>query len=433
MEATIAEVKSLSHEGRGVASVDGKTVFIEGALPGEKVSFTYRKRKPRFDEAKVLEILQASPERTEPRCKHFSVCGGCSLQHLDPKAQIEFKQKVVLEQLLHFGGVEPELVLPPILGSAFGYRTRARLGVKFVAKKAGVLVGFREKDPRYIADLEHCDILHPSIGYSLLKLKALLSQLAAFKSIPQIEVAVGENQAALIFRNLLALQDSDQEALINFGRQEGIAIYLQPAGPGSIFPLFTLGQDEFLRYSLPDFNLEFKFKPSDFTQVNPGINRQMVNKVIELLAPQSSDRILDLFCGLGNFTLALGRFASKVVGVEGDPKMVERALQNAKENNVLGAEFYAQPLHLPFETASWAAQPFNKILLDPPRTGALECLPFLAKQKASRIVYVSCNPATLARDLGELVKKHKYQLKSLCVLDMFPHTTHVESIAVLER
>lgn len=429
----VAEIQALSHEGRGIAKIAGKTVFIDGALPGETVKFSYQKRKRRYDEGKVIEIIQASQDRVVAPCPHFSLCGGCSLQHLDPNAQLLFKQNMVLEQLRHFGGVSPERILPPLLGPTTGYRRRARLGVKYVIKKEKMLIGFREKRNSLLADLEGCEVLHPSVGKIFDKLKKLVSALRASMSIPQIEVAIGDTVCALIFRHLEDLHEKDKALLIAFGIEHQIDIYLQPAGPESvhrIWPALTVERP--LSYQLPEFGVEIRFQPGDFTQVNAAMNQQMVAKVVDYLHLQPSDSVLDLFCGLGNFTLPLAKHAHKVVGVEGGALAVKRAKENALWNNIQNVEFYQANLQESVLQAPWTSQTYDKILLDPPRTGAIEMIPLLASFKASRIVYVSCNPATLARDIGELVKQG-YTLESIGLLDMFPHTTHVESIAVLQR
>jgi 23S rRNA (uracil1939-C5)-methyltransferase len=452
----IATVYALSHEGRGIAKIADKTMFIEGALPGETVKFEVQRRKRRFDEATVTEILESSKDRVVPPCPHFTLCGGCSLQHMHPEAQVFYKQNIVLEQLRHFGGVEPQKLLPPILGPTIGYRRRARLGVKFVTKKGKMLVGFREKNSGLLADLDRCEILAPSVGRLFLELKQLIFGLQAYRAIPQIEVAVGDTQTALVFRHLEPLNEQDKQSLVAFGVTHGIYIYLQPHGPDSVYRIWPTGKEtsETLSYHLPEFDINISFQPTDFTQVNSHVNRQMVSKVIEFLKLQPTDKVLDLFCGLGNFTLPMAKRAAKVVGVEGSESAIKQARENAKCQGITNTEFYVEnlqnnafqehlsiskkanakpgPEHL-INVDAWAFQPYDKILLDPPRTGAIEVIPLIANLQATRIVYVSCNPATLARDLGVLVKNHGFQLESLSILDMFPHTTHVESIAVLHK
>ncbi len=426
-----AVIESLNHEGRGVAHVEGKVVFVDGALPGESVRLVYRKRHKRHDDAKVLELLSTSAERVEPRCAHFGVCGGCALQHLDPAAQLRTKQQALLDSLRHIGRIEPITVLEPLTGPHWGYRRKARLSVKYVLKKGRLLIGFRERGESAVADLHGCDILHPSIGARIGILNALISALQGFDHIAQVEVAVGDAATALVFRNIVALSDSDMEQLKAFGAEHGLHIYLQPAGPDSIFRLWPESAD--LSYRLPAHAVELHFAPNDFTQVNMPINRVMVDRALQLLALEPDDKVLDLFCGLGNFTLPLARHAREVVGVEGDATLIRRARDNARRNDIGNAQFHVADLSGDVGTAPWWLTHYDKILLDPPRTGALELLPQIAKLGARRIVYVSCNPATLARDAGLLVQEHGYKLRSAGVMDMFPHTAHVESIALFDR
>lgn len=428
-----AVIHAVSHEGRGIASLNQKTVFIDNALVNETVVFSYTKKSRRFDEGMAFEIENPSPDRITPKCQHFTVCGGCVLQHMQPTAQIVLKEKVLLENLSHFGKVIPETVLAPITGPEFGYRRKARLGVRYVAKKDGVLVGFREKNSNKLALLEGCEVLHPSVGQKITALKTLIQTLEGFDSIPQIEVAIGDSETALVFRHLKPLSLQDQQTLIEFAEQNTLLIYLQPEGPESISLLWPKRDNDYLQYELPDYSLVFNFKPEDFTQVNRDINQLMVKQALSLLHPIESDIILDLFCGLGNFTLPLARFAKQVVGIEGSAKMTERALYNAKQNNITNVDFLAANLEEGFKNSVEILTQVNKVLLDPPRTGAYKIVEELATLKTiEKIVYVSCNPATLARDLGILVKGG-FCLKSVQVLDMFPHTAHIESIALLER
>ena len=427
----IAVIESLNHEGRGVAHVDGKVVFVDGALPGESVRFVYSKRHKRHDDAKVQEVLSASPERVVPRCPHFGVCGGCALQHLDSAAQLRAKQQVLLDSLRHIGRIEPATVLEPLTGPQWGYRRKARLGVKYVPNKGRLVIGFRERGESVVADLHGCDILHPSIGARIDDLNALISALQGFDRITQIEVAVGDAATALVFRNMFALSDADLDRLKSFGAEHSMQIYLQPAGPDSVTLLWPESAD--LSYALPAYDVELHFAPNEFTQVNMPINRDMVDRTLELLAPEQGDKILDLFCGLGNFTLPLARRAREVVGVEGDAGLIRRAKENAVFNGIGNAQFHVADLSGNVGTAPWRQTRYDKILLDPPRTGAMELLPQIAKLGARRIVYVSCNPATLARDAGLLMHEHGYKLLSAGVMDMFPHTAHVESIALFER
>lgn len=429
-------IERLSHEGRGIARLDGKLIFVQGALPGETVRATYTFTHKKYDEARTIEVLSASADRVEPPCAHFSICGGCSLQHLSRAAQISFKQGVLEEQLKHFGGIEPEQWLPPLLDAELGYRRKARLGVKFVIKKDALLVGFREKQSNFLADIERCVVLDDRLGNELLALRAVINGLEKRASIPQIEVAAGDEDVALVFRHMEALPESDVAALVAFCTERSWHLYLQPAGPDSVHRVWPPRDAEpfenRLHYALPDFGLKLAFHPMDFTQVNAGINRRMLNLALELLDPQPEDRVLDLFCGLGNFTLPLATRAKTVVGVEGVQTMADRGMENAKRNNLGNVSFYAQDLTADFSQQPWARQGFDRILIDPPRSGAQEIVQYLPKFGAKRVVYVSCNPATLARDAG-LMKEAGYRLTKAGVMDMFTHTTHVESIAVFEK
>lgn len=426
-----AHVASLSHDARGVSRINGKAVFIDGALPGEGVAFRYTKQHRNYDEGVVEEVLAASAERVTPRCLHFALCGGCSLQHMDERAQIHHKQQIMLENLEHIGGVQPSTVLEPLVGPLWGYRRRARLGAKYVAKKQTVMLGFREKRSSVLAALTRCEVLDPRIGERIMELRELLMQLQARDRIPQVEAAIGDEAMALVFRHLVPLSDHDLDKLRDYGTHNQIQIYLQPGAVDSTHLLWPAQAE--LSYTLPEFQVELQFKPADFTQVNADINRRMVHNAIELLDPGEHEEILDLFCGLGNFTLPLARFAKSVIGVEGDASLVARAGQNARRNNILNANFYTADLAGDPRKEPWFGRRFDKLLLDPPRIGALEMVRHMRVFAPSRVVYVSCNPATLARDAGVMVKEHGYRFISAGVMDMFPHTTHVESIAVFER
>lgn len=426
-----ARSETLSAEGRGVAHIDGKTVFIDGALAGERVLFRYLRRRGRFDEGVAARVLEPSLMRVPPPCPHFGVCGGCSLQHLASGAQIEHRQRVLLDQLLHLGQVRPETVLPPITGPLWGYRRKARLSVKYVAKKGGILAGFKEKGGQWIADLGRCEVLHPSIGLRLNELRLLVQGLSVARAIPQIEIAVGDEESAIVIRHLTPLTSADEDNLKAFSDRTGIAVYLQAGGPETLVRLWPPG-DPMLCYTLPG-QVEIRFLPLDFTQVNAEINRALVERVLALLEPLASERVLDLFCGLGNFTLPLARHAGFVTGVEGERTLVERARANAAANGIMNIEFQACDLDDDTGPLPIAADAYDKVLLDPPRTGAsqiLRCLPLVA---VKRLTYVSCNPATLARDSGILVREKGMRLVAAGVLDMFPHTSHVESIAVFEH
>ncbi len=421
----------MSHDGRGVAHLDGKTVFIQGALPGEEVMFTYSRKKQRYDEGIATEILAASPDRVEPLCRHFEICGGCSMQHVHPEMQIGLKQQSLLDAFERVGKVEPAEVFPPLIApECWGYRRKARLGVKYVPKKGRVLVGFREKGSSFLADIHSCEVLHPRVGHLLMPLSDMIGTLSIRDKVPQIEVSMGDDVCVLVFRVLEPPSDRDITLLGKFGAEHGMHIYLQEAGPDSVRPL--QGEPVDLNYSLPDFGVSMHFLPNDFTQVNSELNRMMVARALELLDPQGDERVLDLFCGIGNFTLPLATRADEVVGVEGDQDLVARARENAARNGIKNVSYYTANLYESLTHQPWLQGSFDKALLDPPRSGAFEVLEFLPKLGIRRIVYVSCYPGTLARDAGELVNVHGYRLLGAGVMDMFPHTAHVESIAVFE-
>ena len=430
-----ATVEDLSHDGRGVVRVDGKAVFIDGVLPGEEVTFNLTKRRRRWAVAKLISISNASNDRIEPRCAAAAMCGGCSLQHLSAESQTALKQRGLLESLKRIGKTEPDEVLPIMTGDQWGYRRKARLGARYVTKKQSLLIGFREKDGRFLTDMHRCEVLHPSVGERIDELRELVGSMTAVKEIAQIEVAVGDEVTALIFRNLVELNESDQEILINFAKTSGLHIYLQPAGPASIAPLWPL--DSKLSYRLDQFDLEFEFLPSDFTQVNQSINQKMIAQAISLLDLNKQDRVFDLFCGLGNFSLPIAQSAGAVLAVEGEASLVQRAKDNAQRNGINNVEFFAADLSKPLTDAPWfksfVDEGVDKMLLDPPRSGAYEIIKELASVKFKRIVYVSCHPASLARDTELLVSEQGYKLVKAGIMDMFPHTAHVEAMAVFER
>jgi len=427
-------VTDLSHDGRGVAAREDKKVFVRGALPGERVQARLTASKRRFDEAETVTVLEPSPDRVTPRCPHFGTCGGCSLQHLGTAHQIEAKQNTLVQYLARIGKVEPERWFPPLTGSPWGYRRKARLSVRYVAAKERVLVGFRETYARFVADIGECHVLDQRIAEQLPALQDLVQSMPVRQSIPQIEVACGDAQCALVFRHLEPLGAEDLERLRGFARASGIAVLLQPAGPSSIHPLEPA--DVALNFALPGFGLELAFGPSDFIQVNAEMNRKMIVRVLELLDPGPRDRVLDLFCGLGNFTLPIATRAGRVVGVEGDDELVARAWKNADRNGLGNVEFHTADLAAELAVlagAPWLQTPYELALVDPPRSGAEAVLPALADCGARRLVYVSCHPASLARDAGLLVNRHGFRLTGAGVMDMFPHTGHVESIALFER
>ncbi|MFT3792462.1 MAG: 23S rRNA (uracil(1939)-C(5))-methyltransferase RlmD [Rudaea sp.] len=431
MTSIEADITDLGHDGRGVTHVAGKAVFVAGALAGERVGLRYTGKHRHYDEATVEEVLRASPDRVVPRCAHFGVCGGCALQHLMPEAQIAAKQRVLLENFERIGKVRPEEILPPLTGSPWGYRRRGRLSAKFVEKKGRMLVGFRETNGRYVADIERCEILHPAVGERIGAITALLESLEGKREIAQIEIAAGDNLVALVFRHLKPLSGPDTQALIAFGQANDFAIFLQPGGIDSVAPLWPAHAQ--LSFVLPEYDVTLDFRPLDFIQVNGGMNRRMIDHALTLLAPRPGDRVLDLFCGLGNFTLPLARRAAQVVGVEGEAGLVQRARDNAAKNGIANATFHSADLSADQRATVWAKAAYELLLLDPPRSGADAVLDYLPRKTTRRVVYVSCHPASLARDAGILVEKHGFKLRSAGVMDMFPHTAHVESIALFEK
>jgi 23S rRNA (uracil1939-C5)-methyltransferase len=425
------DITDLSHDGRGVAHVNGKAVFVAGALAGERVRANFSGKHRRYDEATVEEVLLASPDRVAPLCAHFGVCGGCALQHLKPEAQIAAKQRVLMENLERIGKVVPRHVLPPLTDSPWGYRRKARLSVKFVEKKGRVLVGFRESNGRYVADIARCEVLMPVVGERIADIAALIETLDGKRDIPQIEVAIGDDIAALVFRHLHPLSARDRAALIEFAKAHGLAIFSQPGGIDSVAPLWP--PDARLMFRLPNYDVELEFRALDFVQVNAGMNRAMIDHALGLLDPRPTDRVLDLFCGLGNFTLPLARRAAQVTGVEGEASLVRRAGENAQRNGIANAQFFAADLGADQRDAPWAKADHDLLLLDPPRSGAEAVLEYLPRKSARRVVYVSCHPGSLARDAGTLVNRHGFTLSAAGAMDMFPHTAHVESIAVFDR
>jgi len=432
-----ADVVDLAHDGRGIARVEGKAVFIEGALPGERVRFRVFKRRRQLDEAGLVEVLRPSPDRVIPKCAHFGICGGCSLQHLAPAAQLAAKQRQLLDNLERIGRVVPEQVFAPLTGPEWAYRRRARLGVKYVHKKGRVLAGFREREKPYLADIQRCEVLLERFARLPEQLAALVETLSLREKIPQVEVAAGDPgvaggySAALVFRVMDPPTQNDLEKLEEFGRRHTVQIFLQSGGLDTVRPLRE--GHAALSYSLDEERVTLEFGPVDFIQVNRDINVSMVKKAIELLEPTSADSVLDLFCGLGNFTLSLGKRARRVVGVEGDAALVTRARANAVRNGIVNASFHADNLFEPAHAGAWAKDAYDLVLLDPPRAGAAEILERMPHWRPRRLVYISCHPGSLARDAGILVGAHGFKLTGAGVMDMFPHTTHVESIAVFER
>ncbi len=424
-------ITGLTHDGRGVGRHEGKAVFVAGALNGETVRVKQTGRNRHFDEAETLEVLQASPDRVVPRCAHFGTCAGCVLQHMAEASQITAKQNVLTENFQRIGHVQPETLLAPLTDVAWGYRRKGRFSVRFVEKKGRVVVGFRETNPRFVAELNQCHTLIPALGEKIAELAALVDSLDGKRTLPQIEFIAGDGPVALIFRHLEALGDADRGRLLDFAKATGFAVFLQPGGVESVHPLWPEQVD--LSFAIPAYDISLAFRPLDFIQVNAGLNQKMIARAIEMLDPKPTDRVLDLFCGLGNFTLPLARRAAQVVGVEGDAALVARARENAVRNGIANAEFHAADLAKDVSGESWMKQGFDALLLDPPRAGAAEVLAQLPLKGIRRLVYVSCHPASLARDAGFLVRERGYTLKSAGAMDMFPQTAHVESIALFEK
>lgn len=427
-------ITDLSHDGRGVARRDGeggKVTFISGALPGELVRAEPTARSRHFDEARTVEVLEASPQRVAPRCPHFGVCAGCVLQHLEESQQIVAKQRVLTDNLERIGHATPQTVLPALVGDSWGYRRKGRFSVRRVEKKDKTLVGFRELDPRFVADLSVCYTVIPQIGERIPLLAALIEGMDGKRDIPQIEFIAGDAAVALTIRHMQPLSERDQQAWVEFAQAHGFAIFLQPGGVDSVHPLWP--REVPLSFRLPQWDVELAFRPLDFIQVNASLNQKMIAHALALLDATAEDRVLDLFCGLGNFTLPLARTVREVVGVEGDAGLVARARENAQRNGLANAQFYAADLTQDQRNAPWMKQGFDKLLLDPPRSGALEVLQQLPLKRFQRIVYVSCHPGSLARDAGYLVNEQGFTLVSAGAMDMFPHTAHVESIAVFEK
>jgi len=428
----VGTVAALTHEGEGVVR-NGKTAFVAGALPLERIRFRRTRGRRQHDDARLVEILEASPARVRPRCAHFGICGGCALQHLASDAQLEAKQLELRESFERLAGITPQEWLEPLRGPVWSYRRRARLGAKFVTKKGRVVVGFRERLAPYVAELQRCEVLAPPVGELIAPLAAMLTGLTIRDRLPQIEVAVADNAVALVLRVLAVPPPEDLARLSEFAAEHAVRVYLQPKGLDSVQLLETAASSpEQLEYRLPAFALRLQFAPTDFVQINGPVNEALVSRAVDLLGLEPHSRVLDLFCGIGNFTLALARTAARVVGVEGDAALVRRARDNARLNGLDNVEFHVADLAQPIESAAaWAREPFTHVLLDPPRAGASGILPLIARLGPRRILYISCHPGSLARDAGLLVNQHGMHLQAAGVLDMFPHTTHVESLALL--
>jgi 23S rRNA (uracil1939-C5)-methyltransferase len=424
------QVSALNHDGEGVVHA-GRTAFVAGALPGETVRFQRRKRFGSHDEADLLEVLVPSQLRIAAPCPHFALCGGCALQHLDHSEQLQVKERQLRDALLRVGKVEPEAWLPAVVGPIWGYRRRARLGARYVTKLGRSLVGFRERRGSFIAALERCAVLASPVDDLLVPLSELLTSLSIRERVPQVEVAVGDNVTVLVLRVLDEPGLEDLASLRAFEQRHGVEIHLQPKGLDTVRALTPPAAT--LHYRLDEYGLELEFLPTDFVQINGEVNRQLIAAVLQHLRLDGESRVLDLFCGLGNFSLPMARHASAVLGVEGDAALVARAAHNAAHNDVDNALFVKGNL---FETAAanaWNGLCFTHVLLDPPRAGAREILPAVAALNPKRVIYVSCHPATLARDLGLLVHEHGLVLEAAGIADMFPHTAHVESVAVLRQ
>jgi len=448
MQQNIIDIVSLDMDARGIGHLQnedgsqGKVVFVEGALPGERVGFLSFRKKSKWEAATMTELLHESALRTKPQCAYFGVCGGCAMQHLEPSAQVAIKQRVLEDNLKHIGKVKAETLLRPIHGPTWGYRYRARISVRNVPKKGGVLVGFHEKKSHFITDMKTCEVLPPHVSAMLVPLRGLIGSLTIIDKMPQIELAVGEGPGglitAMVLRIMAELAPEDEVKLKAFADQYKVQWWLQPSGPDSAYQYYPT--DTKLQYLLPEFGIAMPFKPTDFTQVNHHINRVLVARALRLLDTHADERVADLFCGLGNFTLPLATQAREVVGIEGSATLTERALQNAQANGVAGKTSFSTRNLFELSVDDWVALgKFDRLLIDPPREGAFAVCQALAGLselqadfKPKRIVYVSCNPATLARDADVLVHQAGYVLKSAGVVNMFPHTSHVESIAMFE-
>jgi len=432
-EPETARIDTVTHDGRGIAAVSGKKVFVAGALAGEKVRFMRRKSRRNFDEAELLEVLEPSAARIEARCEAFGRCGGCSLQHIADDQQRQIKFQTLQDNLERIGRVEPEAWLAPITGPIWHYRRRGRLAVKDVSAKGRVLVGFRERHAPFITDMHRCEVLAQPVDGMLDALSEMIGHLSISSRLPQIEVAVAENAVALVFRVLDAPTPADEAVLCAFARTHNLRVYLQSGGLDTVALLYPQGAIEPLHYSLPEFDLRIKFDPLGFVQINDEINRRMVSAAVELLDPGSDDRVLDLYCGIGNFSLPLARRAGTVLGVEGDSLLVTAAIDNAQSNDLTNVSFRRAELDAIDGSEAWIKEGWDRVLLDPARSGAAEVVRHMRTLAPGRIVYVSCHPGTLARDANTLVNEQGYCLQAAGIIDMFPHTAHVESIAVFHK
>ena len=432
-EPETAQIVSITHDGRGIAAVGGKKVFVAGALAGEEVRFIRRKSRRNFDEAELLEVIAAAPDRIEARCEAFGRCGGCALQHMSDDQQRQIKFQTLKDNLERIARIQPQAWLAPIIGPSWNYRRRARLAVKDVAAKGRVLVGFRERHAAFITDMHRCEVLAEPVDGMIDALSALIGTLSISSRLPQIEVAVAENAVALVFRVLDTPTSNDVALLRAFAEANEVRVYLQPGGLDSVKPLLPQCPDELLYYSLPEFDVRIGFDPVGFVQINDEVNRRMVSAAVELLNPGKDDRVLDLYCGIGNFSLALARRAGTVLGIEGDSMLVTAATNNATRNNLGNISFRCADLNDINGAEAWIREGCDRVLLDPARSGAAEVVKHMRALGPERIVYVSCHAGTLARDAGALVNEQGYRLEAAGIIDMFPHTTHVESIAVFSK
>ena len=426
-------IESLDQEGRGIARRDGKTIFIEGALSGETVTASIYRKKPSYENAHVQRILRESSQRVTPQCVNFGRCGGCSLQHLEARAQVAAKQRVLEDNLRHIGKVAACQMLSPIHGPAWGYRRRARMTARYVLKKGGSLIGFHEKKSSFVTDMSSCEVLLPRISKLLPALREMVGKLSIRERMPQVEVACGDAADVLVLRVLEPPSDADQAHLKVFADTHGVHLYLQPKGPDTAYP-FWPEQPADLFYTLPEFGIKMPFFPTEFTQVNHEVNRVLVHRALALLAPQPGERVADMFCGIGNFSLPIARSGARVTGIEGSAGLVKRAAENAAYNGLSdNVQYRAMDLFKIDADAFAALGAFERMLIDPPRDGAAQLVKALAAAPPRRVVYVSCNAATLARDASMLVHEQGYALSAAGIVNMFPHTAHVESIAVFDR
>ncbi len=424
-------IEDLSHDGRGIARVNGKVMFVNGALPGEKVIVKHTGGNKNFEEGLVTEVIEASEDRVEAQCQYYDVCNGCTMMHLAPVKQIEFKQNTLKQNLIKMAKIEPQTWMPALTDESWHYRRRARLSVRWVIAKEKVLVGFREKDGRYVADMDYCEILQKPLDALLKPLAQMIEKLQIRQQIAQIEASIADEDVALIIRHLKPIGVEDEKILLDFAQEHDVRIYSQSKGPKTIFEMTD--KKESLFFDMKEYGIRMEFLPSDFIQVNAKMNIKMINQAIELLDIQKDDVVLDLFCGLGNFTLPLAKRVKKIVGIEGEKTLVQRAVENAKLNKLDNVEFHEADLRRNHENSEWFKRDYSKILIDPPRSGAWEILPLIASTNANTLLYVSCHPASLARDADRLVNEFGYKMVKAGVMDMFPHTSHVESMALFVR